>query len=107
MNFRIPEELDQIVEIAVVVSGAKNRSEFARDCLEAGARREIAEHERQASGHPARQPRAITLLGVGAPYGGGFVETPGRCVHPPTANRTERPDCDYCSLCGAVTRLKN
>lgn len=105
MNFRIPEALDRMVEVAVEVSGAESRSAFARDCLEAGARKEIAEHRRTHQPAPLA-PRGIRVMGVSVTLGGGFQTVPGRCLHPETAIKTERPDLDYCGLCGVVVRAK-
>lgn len=94
LNIRVDEWLDDLIGKAAGLAGAASKSEWAREALEAGARRELA----------AADARRQEIL-AGARLGGGFVPRSGVCRHPTTA-RTDTLLAEVCALCGAVTRVK-
>lgn len=93
LNVRVDRWLDVLISKAAFLSGAASKSEWAREALEAGARREIAAHE------PSRPVQSQRL-------GGGFVRNRRQCQHPPTA-RVDHLRAESCGLCGEVTRVKS
>lgn len=92
LNVRVEQWLDALIERATRLSGAKSKSQWAREALEAGARREISAAESR-------------MLMQQQPLGGGFLRSRKKCVHPPTA-RVDHIRCESCALCGTVTRVK-
>jgi Arc/MetJ-type ribon-helix-helix transcriptional regulator len=94
-NTKISAELAAMIDRAVEVSGAKSRSEWAREALEAAARIEIARAElvRARAAQAAR--RQATL--------GRRVLVGGACTHPPTAKR-QTVTREFCSICGKTLK---
>lgn len=91
LNVRCDGWLMDLINEATTAAGAKDRSTWAREALEAGARRELA-------ARTEREPRKRRL-------GGGFIPTSGVCSHPLTA-RQDTLRAVICGLCGKQTRSK-
>lgn len=93
-NVRLPDDLRADVEKAAEIAGASSTSDWARDALEAAARREFAEAERVE--HSRDTEKVL-----------GFVVTRefGSCVHPKTAYR-QTAEAVVCGLCMTVVRWK-
>lgn len=103
LNLKASPELRDLVERAARAAGARNKSDWMRQALEAGARAELAAEERRA--REAMKPRKPVQT-----IARGFVEVqgvrrPSGCQHPSTA-RVDTPEAESCGLCGVVTRWK-
>lgn len=94
ISIRLDAETEALVDKAIEVSGAPNRSEWVRDALVAGAQAEIAEHDRR--NRPAVTNGSRQL---------GMTATPVSCTHPPTA-RWQGIAEEVCTLCGTVLRRR-
>lgn len=92
LNLRVDENLRTLITLAVCASGRTSMSEWARDALEAGARRELAEQERVT-------PSPQQALGM---FGNVLIH-PSGCQHPPQAQYTG-VTAVTCLLCGAEVR---
>lgn len=86
-NVKIPPDLAEMIDHATRLSGSRTRSDWAREALEAGARREIA----------AEEERRVRMQ-TGHGRGGGFVVVAGKCVHPLPARRKTMTG-SYCAVC--------
>ena len=109
LNVKVPQELRDLIEQAVAVSGAPNQSDWVREALEAGARVELQQHQAQLAstptddGSPTQPPSRSATLGVHRDPN-GRVQTSG-CVHPPTAHRNT-VEAVVCGLCQVVIRWR-
>lgn len=93
LNLRVDDELRALIEAAVQVSDAKDLSKWARDALEAGARKELAEAVRSLAPVPVRR------LGIR----GAVLIYPSGCQHPPQAQYHGVTNVT-CLLCGVEVR---
>lgn len=91
VNFRISEQLSDLIDRAVLVSDSTNRSDWAREVLEAGAWQELARYE-------ARRPNPVVVLGVRR-----RLLHPSGCLHPAPA-RVRRVGDEVCTMCGVSIR---
>lgn len=109
LNVKVPDDLRALVAKAAEVSGAPNMSAWAREALEAGATRELAEHTRSTAappeddGSPTQPPTRPAVRGVSRDSNGRVL--PSGCQHPPTA-RWIGVESESCTLCGAVVRSR-
>ena len=92
-NVKLPPDLWDLVERAAAASGLGSKSAWAREALEAGARKELAAYGRRVT------------RGLGSTLGGGYQAPAGGCAHPVTARR-QGPTVVTCSICRAVVRYK-
>lgn len=99
LNLKVPDDLRTLIERAAEVSDLPDMSKWAREALEAGARAEIAAHERRELGGSNHPPRPSTEAHDDAPA------SRSRCTHPPTA-RVQKVTMEVCGLCGTMTRWK-
>lgn len=108
-NLRLPPALMALVEEATAVSTLPDKSKWGREALEAGARAELAAHQRETGRTPADDESANTAPSRPALRGvhRGFHEpaSTARCVHPLTA-REQKVEAEVCGLCGVVTRWR-
>lgn len=100
LNVKVTEELRSLITTATELSGMRSMSEWMREALEAGARQEIAGHQRQAS-----QRLTTAALNGTATRRLGMSVGPAGCSHPLPA-REQTVEAEVCGLCGAVTRWK-
>ena len=100
LNVKVTDDLRALITRATELSGMRSMSEWMREALEAGARQEIAGHERlngQQMTTALVSDVATRSLGMEGPY--------VQCVHPTTARR-QTVEAEICSLCGTVMRWK-
>lgn len=100
LNVKVSDDLRALVVQATELSGLRSMSEWMREALEAGARQEIAGHERAGDQQKTRAQ-------AGRPSGRSLGMQVGhvRCTHPSTA-REQTVEAEVCSLCSAVVRWK-
>lgn len=98
LNVKVTEDLRTLITRATELSGMRSMSEWMREALEAGARQEIAGHERQVQ-QRLTQARSLgvvhTTLGMSPPT--------LDCTHP-TPARQRTVEAEVCGICGSVTR---
>lgn len=99
LNLKVPDDLRALIERAAEVSEMPDMSKWAREALEAGARAEIAAHERRESVGPNHPPSPSTDDHDAAPA------SRSRCTHP-TPARMQQVTMEVCGLCGVMTRWK-
>lgn len=109
LNVRVDEWLALLVEEAVELSSCKSMSDWVREAVEAGARREIAAANARKNGQPVPGGNPdLHVIGLESKrsIGGGFAgPRDGVCSHPPTA-RVDSAMHEACGLCGKVTRSR-
>ena len=99
LNLKVPDDLRALIEKAAEVSEMPDMSKWAREALEAGARAEIAAHERRESVGPNHPPSPRTEAHGAVPV------ARSSCIHPLPA-REQKVTMEVCGLCGAMTRWK-
>jgi hypothetical protein len=99
LNFRLDDELETLIDMAVDLSEMADRSKWTREALWAQATREIAEHQRQQVLAEALKPQPDRRLGVVSQRRLGFTTARQMCSHPAQALWTGFRE-DTCLVCG-------